>query len=154
MALSDILLLGDPRLTETCTPVEKGEMNELLPVIQKLGDLVLEFRATYGAGRAIAAPQIGVMKRLVVLNIDQPVAMINPVLFDQSEEMMELWDDCMSFPNLLFRPSGRMLFLTHASAPEPHAGDTIVTYSPPRQKSAEEVAAKKAAKTAKKAQAS
>ncbi len=55
---------------------------------------------------------------------------------------------------LLVRPSGRMLFFTHASAPEPHAGDTIVTYSPPRQKSAEEVAAKKAAKTAKKAQAS
>jgi len=54
---------------------------------------------------------------------------------------------------LLVRPGGRMLFFTHASAPEPEAGDTIVTYSPPRQKSPEEVAAKKAAKTGKKARA-
>ena len=53
---------------------------------------------------------------------------------------------------LLVRPSGRMQFFTHASAPEPEAGDTIITYSPPRQKSAEEVAAKKAAKAGKKAQ--
>ena len=54
---------------------------------------------------------------------------------------------------LLVRPGGRMVFFTHASAPEPQAGDTIVTYSPPRQKSPEDVAAKKAAKVGKKAQA-
>ena len=101
--LSDILVLGDPRLYENCAEVKAEEVNSLLPVIDGLADLVLQFRRKYGAGRAIAAPQIGVMKRLVVLNIDQPVAMINPVLFDQSEEMMELWDDCMSFPNLLVR---------------------------------------------------
>ena len=103
MHLNDILLLGDPRLYEKCAPVRPEEVDELRPVIDDMANVILEFRDRYGAGRAIAAPQVGVMKRLVVMNIDQPVAIFNPELFDQSEEMMELWDDCMSFPNLLVR---------------------------------------------------
>ncbi len=103
MHLKDILLLGDPRLYEKCTPVEPSELADLKPIVDGMANVILEFRAKYSAGRAIAAPQVGVMKRLIVLNIDQPVAIINPELFDCSEEMMELWDDCMSFPNLLVR---------------------------------------------------
>ncbi|AKH43426.1 NhaP-type Na+/H+ or K+/H+ antiporter [Altererythrobacter atlanticus] len=48
---------------------------------------------------------------------------------------------------LLLKPDGKMRFFTHASAPEPQAGDTIVSYSPPRRKTPEEAAARKAAKT-------
>ncbi len=103
MTLKDILLLGDPRLYQVCEPVSKEEVAGLQTVVDDLADLVLQFRSRYGAGRAIAAPQIGVMKRLVVMNIDQPVAIFNPVLSDGSEEMMELWDDCMSFPMLHVR---------------------------------------------------
>ncbi len=103
MTLHDILLLGDPRLYQECAPVQPEEALTLLPLVDELADLVLQFRARYGAGRAIAAPQIGVMKRLVVMHIDQPVALFNPLLSELSEEMMELWDDCMSFPNLLVR---------------------------------------------------
>ena len=32
---------------------------------------------------------------------------------------------------LLLRPDGKMRFFTHASAPEPTAGDTVISYSPP-----------------------
>jgi len=103
MELSDILLLGDPRLYQTCTAVAQNEVDRLRPVIDNMADLVLQFRQKHGAGRAIAAPQIGVMKRLIVLNIAEPIAIINPTLSNLSEEMMELWDDCMSFPNLLVR---------------------------------------------------
>lgn len=103
MALSEIRLLGDPILYEQCAPVKATEVRELKATVDQMARLVLAFREKYGAGRAIAAPQVGVLKRLVVLNIDQPVAMFNPELFDHSEEMMELWDDCMSFPNLLVR---------------------------------------------------
>lgn len=103
MALSEIRLLGDPVLYETCIPVREEEVPALQPVVDQMARLVLEFREKYGAGRAIAAPQVGVLKRLVVLNIEQPVAMFNPELFERSEDMMELWDDCMSFPNLLVR---------------------------------------------------
>lgn len=103
MPLSDILLLGDPRLYEKCAPVERSELTEIPPIVDKMAALVKEFRERYGAGRAIAAPQIGYMKRLIVLNIDRPLALINPEITYKSPEMMELWDDCMSFPNLLVR---------------------------------------------------
>lgn len=103
MHLSDILLLGDPRLYEKCAPVEKAELEDMKPIVDGLANVILEFRAKYNAGRAIAAPQLGVMKRLIVMNIDQPIAIINPILYDLSEDKMELWDDCMCFPNLLVR---------------------------------------------------
>ncbi len=103
MHLSDIILLGDPRLHQRCAPVEPAELAMLPPIVEGMANVILEFRAKYQAGRAIAAPQLGIMKRLVVLHINQPVAIINPVLFDKSDDMMELWDDCMSFPNLLVR---------------------------------------------------
>ena len=48
---------------------------------------------------------------------------------------------------LLVRPSGEMRFFTHASAPEPQPGDMVVSFSPPRQKTPEEAAAKKAGKS-------
>jgi peptide deformylase len=43
------------------------------------------------------------MKRLVYMNIDRPVVFINPEFANLSEELFELWDDCMSFPNLLVK---------------------------------------------------
>ena len=103
MAVKDVLLLGDSRLYDLAEPVEKGEVPELLPKIDLMFETVLDFRKKYGVGRAIAAPQIGLSKRIICLNIDQPVEIINPQLSDLSDEMIELWDDCMSFPNLLVR---------------------------------------------------
>lgn len=103
MKLDRILPLGNPLLYEKSEAVAKDEVPALKPVIQDLQDIILEFRAKYKAGRAIAAPQIGVMKRLICMNVDRPIAIINPVLSNLSDEMMELWDDCMCFPNLLVR---------------------------------------------------
>lgn len=45
---------------------------------------------------------------------------------------------------LLLRENGVMRFFTHAVRPEPRAGDTVITFTPPKTKSAEEVAARKA----------
>lgn len=104
MAKLDMILpLGDPRLYQKCAPVRPDEVETLKPVIQDLHDIIFEFRARYNAGRAIAAPQIGCMKRLIYMHIDKPVVFFNPVLSNLSEEMFELWDDCMCFPNLLVR---------------------------------------------------
>lgn len=103
MKLGMILPLGDPRLYEKCEPVREAEVESLRPVVQDLHDILFEFRAKYQAGRAIAAPQIAVMKRLIYMNIDKPVVIFNPVLSNLSKEMFELWDDCMCFPNLLVR---------------------------------------------------
>ncbi|HSO88393.1 MAG TPA: peptide deformylase [Draconibacterium sp.] len=103
MSVSDILLLGNPLLYEKSEIVEKHEIIELLPKFDLMFETVLDFRNKYGAGRAIAAPQIGLLKRIICLNIDKPVAMINPELTNLSEEKFEVWDDCMSFPNLLVK---------------------------------------------------
>jgi peptide deformylase len=102
-ALDKIIMLGDPRLYEVSEPVLREEVPSLLPAVRDLSEVLAEFKRTYGAGRAIAAPQIGVMKRIIFMNIDRPVAMFNPELTALSPEMFELWDDCMCFPNLLVR---------------------------------------------------
>ena len=103
MAVREILLLGNPRLLEICELVQEAQLAEIKPMIQDLHDTLMAFRQKYNAGRAIAAPQIGAMKRVVYMHIEQPVVFINPVLDLKSTEMMELWDDCMSFPELLVK---------------------------------------------------
>lgn len=103
MGVDQILLLGDERLHKVSTEVTKQELEGLKPIISKLHETVIEFRKLHSRGRAIAAPQLGVTKRIICFNVDTPVTMINPVIHDKSEEKIELWDDCMSFPNLLVR---------------------------------------------------
>lgn len=84
MAISDILLLGNPALYIKSILVKEKEIKNLLPEINLMFKTVLDFREKYGVGRAIAAPQIGLQKRIICLNIDKPVTMINPVLSDLS----------------------------------------------------------------------
>lgn len=99
----EILLLGDHRLYEASEPVRREELPALAEVVHDLHDTMADFRARYGAGRAIAAPQIGVRKRLIYMNVDGPAVFINPVLSFPDDETMEVLDDCMSFPGLYVR---------------------------------------------------
>ena len=102
-SLADLLLLGDPRLYETCQPVLQTELPLVKGWAADMDNVMKEIRLKYNFGRAIAAPQLGIMKRLIYMNIDRPVIFINPELHDLSEDLFELWDDCMSFPNLLVK---------------------------------------------------
>lgn len=101
--LKDIVLLGDLRLYAKCAPVEKSEIANVKAWVADLDNVMQEIRTEYNFGRAIAAPQLGIMKRLVYMNIDRPVVFINPEITNLSEEKFELWDDCMSFPNLFVK---------------------------------------------------
>ena len=101
--LNDLLLLGDPRLYEISEPIIKTEMPLINGWVSDLDNVMQQVRAKYHFGRAIAAPQLGIMKRLIYMNIDTPVIFINPELVNLSDEMIELWDDCMCFPNLLVK---------------------------------------------------
>ncbi|GGF13170.1 peptide deformylase [Hymenobacter cavernae] len=101
--LADLLLLGDPRLYETCAPVLESDLPLVADWVADLHQVMNEIRAVYHFGRGIAAPQLGIMKRLVYVNIDRPLVLLNPELVALSEATFELWDDCMSFPNLLVR---------------------------------------------------
>jgi peptide deformylase len=103
MAVREILLLGNPLLLERCAPVQPDEVAAMRQVIADLHDTLFAFRARHGVGRAIAAPQIGVLQRVVYLNVGEPVALLNPEFLHLSPETFELWDDCMSFPDLLVR---------------------------------------------------
>lgn len=101
--LSDLVLLGDPRLYELCEPIKESELHFVKDWIQDLDNVMKEIRTKYNFGRAIAAPQLGIMKRLIYMNIDKPIVFINPEFTYLSDEKFELWDDCMSFPNLLVK---------------------------------------------------
>jgi peptide deformylase len=109
--LQDLLLLGDPRLYEICQPVTKDELPLVNGWITDMDNVMHEVKAKYNFGRAIAAPQLGIMKRVIYMHIDKPVVFINPELVDLSDDLFELWDDCMSFPNLLVKVK-RHRFLT------------------------------------------
>lgn len=99
----EILLLGNPMLYEVSEEVKREELEELRPVFTDMFDCIKGIRRDYGFGRAIAAPQIGVQKRLICMLTDRPYVIINPTLEFIGDEMMELMDDCMSFPELLVR---------------------------------------------------
>ncbi len=103
MAVREILLLGNQQLYKESTKVEREELEKLIPVFEDLQETLLDFRERYGWGRAIAAPQIGVLKRIVFMHVNQPVFLINPVIKLRTRRKFEIWDDCMSFPGLLVR---------------------------------------------------
>lgn len=99
--IDDILKLGDPRLYEVCEPVLESELDQVSGWVQDLHEAMADIRRVYGFGRGIAAPQLGILKRMFYLNLDKPYVILNPELRNLSDEKFEVWDDCMSFPNLL-----------------------------------------------------
>ena len=100
MAVKKILILGNPKLYNESDAVKREELDVIKQIMIDLNDTLLDFRKRCGAGRAIAAPQIGVFKRIICMNIDEPVAFINPELEFTGTEKFRVWDDCMSFPGL------------------------------------------------------
>ncbi len=101
--IREILKLGDEQLYEISTPVTQEDFSQLPQWVEDLHDTLMEYRRVYGAGRAVAAPQIGIRKRLLYMYLDRPYVFINPTLTFPDEEQYELLDDCMSFPGLMVR---------------------------------------------------
>ena len=66
-----ILLLGNPDLYQVCEEVKQEELEQMKSLKKDLRDTLLGFRTRYGAGRAIAAPQIGIFKRVIILDLSQ-----------------------------------------------------------------------------------
>ncbi|WP_109466077.1 peptide deformylase [Albibacillus kandeliae] len=100
MAVLPILRWPDPRLATRCEPV-----HDVAEVSQLVRDM---FETMYDApGRGLAAPQVGVLKRLFVMDCTwkegekTPIAMINPVIMavERRYEVME--EGCLSIPGIL-----------------------------------------------------
>jgi len=97
-------LLGDPGLRAVCDPVTDFDLPEFQESGVRLERALEQFRAEYGFGRAISAPQIGILQRIIAMNLGQgPFLLVNPEITWKSDELFTMWDDCMSFPWLMVR---------------------------------------------------
>src|SRR5581483_8201112 len=105
MAIRKILQLGDPLLREKCRRVEDPTSREIREVVGDLADTLAHSRATTGYGRAIAAPQIGVLQRVIFLQLPgaEPWPLINPEIVSRSQEKMVVWDACLSFLSIFMQ---------------------------------------------------
>ncbi len=108
MSRREILQLGNSTLWQVSREVEDFSSAETVSVIRDLNDTLAGFREATGFGRGIAAPQIGRLRRVIFIRM-QPSGfcgpLINPEIIWASDERMELWDDCFSFPDLMVRVS-------------------------------------------------
>lgn len=98
MALLPIITAPDPRLKKICAPVEKVDAE-----IRQLMDDMLE--TMYQApGIGLAAPQVGVLKRVIVLDVTHeeeprnPLFMANPEIIWVSDEDTSYNEGCLSLP--------------------------------------------------------
>lgn len=92
MALRTIRIQGDPVLTKKCR-----EITEMTPKLMTLIEDMLD--TMYEAnGVGLAAPQVGILKRIVVIDVGEgPVVMINPEIIESSGE--QTGDEgCLSLP--------------------------------------------------------
>ena len=76
----EILLLGNENLYDVSEEVRREELPEIRKLREDLKDTVLAYREKYGVGRAIAAPQVGVKKRVIFRLLDTETLFINPVM--------------------------------------------------------------------------
>lgn len=84
-------------------PVGDPAAADVAMVIDDLKDTLAHWRATTTYGRGIAAPQIGVMRRIVFLQVDRAWPLINPEIVARSPETMVVWDACLCFLSIFFQ---------------------------------------------------
>ena len=93
MALRKILRESDPSLFKSSRPVT--DFNERLWVL--LDDMLETMQNDNGVG--LAAPQVGVLRRAVIVDTgDGVVELINPEIIESSEEEAEDYEGCLSCP--------------------------------------------------------
>jgi len=94
----ELKIYPDPILAKKCADVEIGDTS-VLPILDEMSKKLYEWE---GAG--LAAPQVGVLKKLIVIDIREDPAtlykMINPKIVWASEEMVDSKEGCLSLPKL------------------------------------------------------
>lgn len=92
MALRNIVTEGDSVLLKNCRPVEKfdARLHELID------DMAETMAKANGVG--LAAPQVGVLRRVVVIDVGEGVIeLVNPVIIESSGEQQAV-EGCLSIP--------------------------------------------------------
>lgn len=105
MAIRPIIQLGDPLLRTKCACVEDARSPEIKQLVRDLSDTLAHWRSTTGYGRGIAAPQIGILQRVIFLKLPgvESWPLINPEIVDAGEEKMVVWDACLSFLSIFMQ---------------------------------------------------
>lgn len=93
MAIRQLRLVGDPILRKKCRKVEKID-DRLLTLLEDMVDTMYKEE-----GVGLAAPQVGILKRAVVIDIGEgPIKLINPeVIYEEGESIEE--EGCLSIPD-------------------------------------------------------
>ena len=90
MAIRSVVQVGDEVLRQKCFPVE--EFDQKLHAL--LDDMKETVKKEQGAG--LAAPQVGVLRRVVVVDVDEGYfEFVNPVILSQKGEQSG-WEGCLS----------------------------------------------------------
>ena len=121
MAIRNIRVLGDEILRK-----KAKEITEVTPRIQELIDDM--FETMYDAdGVGLAAPQVGIRKRLVVIDCgEEPLVLINPVILETSGEQTGQ-EGCLSVPKAC-RPAS--IWRPRPTPPKPRNNPTTKGESP------------------------
>ena len=102
MAKREILVLPDARLRAVAEPIEKVDAE----VKQLAADMLETMYDAPGIG--LAAPQIGELRRIVVMDLAKegepkdPIVMINPEIKKYSEETVTTEEGCLSIPEIYY----------------------------------------------------
>jgi peptide deformylase len=102
MPVREIVQLGDPLRRERSRPV--ADLRAARPVIADLRETLHDFQRRNAFGRGISAVQIGVLERIIYIEIGgHEYSLLNPALTSSSRQQISVWDDCFSFPQIMVR---------------------------------------------------
>ena len=99
MAVREILIIGHPTLAKKAEPVERVDAD----IVRLAGDMVETVHAAPGIG--LAAPQVGVSKRLIVVDLsvgerkDDLIVLVNPEIV-RTEGKVTCEEGCLSVPDI------------------------------------------------------
>jgi peptide deformylase len=105
MPIRPVLQLGDPLLRQKALPVVDSTAPEIDALVRDLADTLAHWRAQTGYGRGIAAPQLGILQRVIFLKLPDanPWPLMNPEIINHSEEKIIVWDACLSFLSIFMQ---------------------------------------------------
>lgn len=96
MSVKSILMIGNELLRKKAESVD-FEKDQVDRYIRDLRDTLRHTQRKKRIGRAIAAPQIGCLKRIVYMETkEKRITMINPRIVKKSPDTFVVWDSCFS----------------------------------------------------------
>jgi len=101
--IKDVLMIGNPVLVEKSADVSFEDEPLLDQILADLGDTLTHLQDTKKIGRALSAPQLGYLKKVIYFQMkDKSFYMLNPEIIEKKLEMQVVWDSCYSFDVAFF----------------------------------------------------